>query len=65
MINSDELKATSVSEVFSAVKYQQSFSEDGKKNTRIKDANTSFITGQAFYTPFKSFLSENGSKLFN
>lgn len=64
MINSNELKAESVSEVFSEVKHQQSFSGDVKKNTELKMQNSSFITGQIFYTTLSSLLSENSSNYF-
>lgn len=65
MISINELKAESVSEVFSEVKHQQTFSGDVKKNTgELKMRNSSFIMGQIFYTTLSSFLSENSSNYF-
>lgn len=66
MISRNELRAESVSEVFSEVKHQQFFSGDVKKNTgELQMQNSSFITGQIFYTTsLSSFLSENSSNYF-
>lgn len=65
MISSNELEAESVSEVLSEVKHQQFFSGDVKKNTgELQMQNSSFISGQIFYTLLSSFLSENNSNYF-
>lgn len=65
MINSNELKAEPVSDAFSEVKHQQTFSGDVKKNTgELKMQNSSLIAGQIFYPTLSSFLSENSSNYF-